>query len=199
MGDTYAQWELEQRAADAGRSAEYQRRFERGYEEARARLDAVMRQPVPTSPFVEPEVRQLAAPVPVRATGDRARWLRDTWGGKISRLFTPADEAAELAEAKALADQHELTYGSRPALVHFLHKVRGSGTGTGAVLTGETAEVLGTIRLANPDQPIQMVVGPDPAAAQIGGVTTAPGRGPEPTGDPGFAAAMLQNIAARRP
>jgi hypothetical protein len=143
-------------------------------------------------------VRQLAAPVPVHATGPRAQWLRDTWAGRISRLFEQPDEAAELQAAKAEVDRHELVYGSRPSLQQALHKVRGSGTGTGTVLTGETAEVLGTIRLANPDQPIQMVVGPDPAASQIGGIVTAPGQRPEATGDPALAGATLEQLARRQ-
>jgi hypothetical protein len=170
------------------------RDYKRGYESAGDRARAPL--PPPAAPA--PEVRQWGAPVPVHATGARAIWLRDTWGGRISRLFPPPDEAAELAAAKAEADRHEFTYGSRPDLAQFLHKVRGSGSGTGTVLTGETADLLGAIRLANPDQPIQMVVGPDPASAQIGGVVTSPGGGPEPHGDPGLAAGMLQQLARRQ-
>jgi hypothetical protein len=190
--------DLEIRAGEAGRTVEDQRAYERGYEEARTRIGASMTASHTAVPAEVPEVRQLASPVPVSATGPRAQWLRDTWGGRISRLFVQPDEAGELAAAKQLADQHELTYGTRPDLAQFLHKVRGSGTGTGTVLAGETAEVLGTIRLANPDQPILMVVGPEAAAAKIGGVVTAPGRGPEPTGDPDLALSTLQQLARRQ-
>jgi hypothetical protein len=188
--------DLENRAYEAGRSEEEQRAYERGRQAAEERLSRDVGWAA-ISP--EPEVRQeLAAPVPVRATGDRARWQRDTWGGRISRLFTPPDEAAELAAAKQLADQHELTYGSRPGLAQCLHKVRGSGTGPGTVLTGETAEVIGRIRLANPDQPIGMVVGSDPAASKVGGIVTGPGGHLQAHGDPGIAQATLEKIARQQ-
>jgi hypothetical protein len=143
-------------------------------------------------------VRQLVAPAQVHGTGPRAKWLRDTWGGRIAQLFPAPDEAGELAAAKAEADRHELVYGSRPGLAQCLHKVRGSGTGTAAVLAGETAEVISRIRYANPDQPIAMVVGTDPAAMQVGGVVTAPGRGPEATGDAALAQSTLEQLARRQ-
>jgi hypothetical protein len=191
-------WALEQRAAAAGRTVEQQRGWERGYEQGQARAREIM-SPMPAAGFAPaPEVRQLAAPAPVHATGAQAAWLRDTWGGSLSRLVPQADEAADLAAARAQADQHEFTYGSRPALAYFLNRARGAGTGPGTVLSGDTAEVLGRIRLANPDMPIQMVIGPDPVASQVGGVVTAPGRWPEATGDAGLAAETLGQLARRQ-
>ena len=194
-----SEYKLEERAAAAHRTVDEQRRFERAYADAGESLRRVMSESRPTSPFVaEPERRQLVAPVPVHAMGDRGRWQRDTWGGRISRLFTAADEAGELQAAKALCDEHELTYGSRPDMGYFLHKVRGSGTGPRVVLEGETAEVVGQIRLVAPDQPVQMVVGPAAASSQVGGVVSAPGRGPEATGDPAIAEATLGQLARRQ-
>jgi hypothetical protein len=178
-------------------SDDEQRAYDRGRQAAEERL-ASRAGWAAISPEPPEELRQLAEPVPVRATGDRARWQRDTWGGRISRLFAQPDEAGELAAAKQLADQHELTYGSRPSLAQCLHKVRGSGTGAGTVLEGETAEVIGRIRLANPDQPIAMVVGADPAASKIGGLVTGPGGALETVGDPGIAQATLEKIAGRQ-
>ena len=83
-------------------------------------------------------------------------------------------------------------------MAYFLNKARGAGTGNGTVVAGETADVLATIRLVPPDQPIQMVVGADPAASHVGGIVTALGRGPEGTGDPGIAASTLGQLARRQ-
>jgi hypothetical protein len=142
--------------------------------------------------------RFTAASVPPRATGARAQWLRDTWGGKLAAMMPQPDEAAEMAAARDLADRHELTYGRRPEMAECLHKVRGSGTGSGVVLRGETAEVVAAIRYANPDFPIQMVVGADPASVQVGGIVTSPGGAPQLHGDPATAAAMYAQLARRQ-
>jgi hypothetical protein len=191
--------ELEHRAYEAGRSPEDQRAYERGRANAEARMNNLTWQPQTAVP--EPEVRQLVSPPQVHGTGPRAMWGRHTWGGWVAGLFPAPDEAGELVAAKAEADRHEFTYGSRPDLQQCLHKVRGSGTGTSTVVGSPatpTADVLAMLRLVAPDHPVAMVVGPDPASAQVGGIVTAPGGRFEAHGDPAIAAATLEQLARRQ-
>jgi hypothetical protein len=88
-----------------------------------------------------------ARPFYYSGNSDRARWQRETPGGMLSRLAPEAEEAAELAEAKRMADEHEFAYGSRPDLGVFTAKIRHEGP-KGVCFSGTTREVADQFRMA---------------------------------------------------
>ncbi len=122
------------------------RGYRRGIEEAHRQFSAAA---LPAAWPEPPAVPRYLPGEPFRFAGnsDRAAWTRTTIAGRLSLLSARADDAAQLAEAKDLADRREMTYGSRPPLAQCLAKVRQDGP-RGTVLSGPAEEVGSAFRTA---------------------------------------------------
>lgn len=154
--------------------------YQRGWAEAESR--AASASLPPPRPAPEKPVRYLPGEFRLGGHSDRGRWQSETPAGRLSALFPPPDEAAQLAEARALADSHEMTYGTRPPLGQCLAKIRHENPHS-IMLTGTSAEVGAQFRSAG----LSFAIVQQIQAPMSGGVVFGPGGGPQQHGDPGIA------------
>jgi hypothetical protein len=166
--------------------------YRRGWQEAE---ETVRTAQLPAArPEAPPPARYLPAePFIYSGNSDRARWQRETLGGRLSMLLPQPDEAAELANAKQLADHLEVTYGNRPDMGQCLAKVRRETPHY--AIEGTAEEIGGVFRQVG----LPFAVVHEVQAPQSGGVVFGPGGAPQHHGDAGIAAAAHAFLARRRP
>lgn len=142
MSEMSAEREAELRAA--GWTDHEVADFRVGYEHA---LEAMKAPPLPAPapPSEGPGWFAVADHFP--QASERGRWQRETFAGALSRLLSPPDDAAELAEAGRMQDHREYVYGNRPDLGTCLVATRHSGR-RGVTVSGSTAEVAQIFRNA---------------------------------------------------
>jgi hypothetical protein len=157
-----SEWTAEREAElrESGWSDAEVRDYKRGWEAAMPEQRSWA--PVAPPPPEPPRYVQLAEHFP--RNSERGRWQRETFAGHLSQALPPADDAAELAEARALRDDREYRYGNAPDLKVCLAAVRHSGP-RGVTLSGTTAEVAGVLRQAG----IGVVVAQEYAPAALAG------------------------------
>lgn len=136
--------EREQELRASGWSDAEVRDYKRGYEQALAKAQA------PLPPALPPE-RRPEQWFPVQQhyprNSELGVWQRSTFARQVSTLFPLVEDAEDLTAAKAMQDDHEYRYNTRPPLGAFLAAIRHARP-RGMTLSGTTPEVAGMLRNA---------------------------------------------------
>jgi hypothetical protein len=132
------------------RTEEEQRDFERGREEAQAKIRELMKKPVPAASWA-PEPDPYLQPQQFRGLppGEKGTWYRTTAAGRLAAVmapFDPNEEADEARRAREWVDRYEYVYGRRPSLTQARYAV--SRRSDGVVMGGNASDLAPVFRQA---------------------------------------------------